>query len=245
MALISCPKCGAKISDKAPKCPKCGYVKLSEAEQPSNYEVEESLSDFSEEQSSGKVWKIATISLIILIILGIGGVLVYHNGNSTNSFNNSTAETDTTCVEIKPILEDGYHCWKLSSYNYFGDELICEVSDSRIKRAYIGVYPFDAKINDNTLSGNVAFPNGGEIYIIVNYETGECWSDKNIKKRADFLAYKITPPTDTIISHFKYRERDWKEEVSEYERLQAYQDVAETCDSVPAPVDYVIDDEYK
>lgn len=29
MALINCPNCGAKISDKAPKCPKCGYKENS------------------------------------------------------------------------------------------------------------------------------------------------------------------------------------------------------------------------
>lgn len=242
MALTNCPNCGAKISDKARNCPKCGYVvPYSEVEQPTNYEVEESIYDFSEKQSTGKAWKIATISLIIFIILGFCGIFFYHGCNLTNDSNNSfIAENDTTCVEINPILEDGYYCWKLSSYNYFGDELICEVSDSRIKRAYIGVYPFDAKINDNTLSGNVTFPNGGETFIIVNFETGECWSGNDINKRADFLAYKIIPPTDTIISHFKYRERDWANELSEYERMQTYQSVAEVCDSVP--VEYMICD---
>lgn len=98
MALINCPNCGAKISDRAPKCPKCGYVKLSETEQPSNYEVDESISNFSEEQSTGKVWKNITVVFIILVVLCVSGFCLYHYFvNGTEQF--SMTDADTTSIQ--------------------------------------------------------------------------------------------------------------------------------------------------
>lgn len=98
MALINCPNCGAKISDRAPKCPKCGYVKLSETEQPSNYEVDESISNLSEEQSTGKVWKNITVVFIILVELCVSGFCLYHYFvNGTEQF--SMTDADTTSIQ--------------------------------------------------------------------------------------------------------------------------------------------------
>lgn len=243
MALTKCKNCGHHISDKATICPHCGHALTHKEESTSKTSNEEPIKASTAVQSTGTFWKIATITLLI-ILLGMCAIFFYNVSlnHSTNIAEEYAEVSDTSFVEFNPSLEEGYHCWKLSDYNFFGDEIICEVDSSQVKRAFIGLHPFNAEINDNTLSGNVLFPDGREIFIVVNFETGECWSDRNIKNRsADFRAYKITPPTDTIKAHFIYRDRDFTMAVSEYKCMLEYQDVSTVCDTVSDESVYVGD----
>lgn len=62
MALIQCPKCGQQISDRAQKCPHCGYVI-----NPSDFKT----SDIKPTKSKKSIW-FWCVGILILIGVGVG-----------------------------------------------------------------------------------------------------------------------------------------------------------------------------
>lgn len=100
MALINCKKCGHLISDKAQRCPKCGFIQSYEEEQYFHTDKENTQADFSIEKSNKKSWKIIFIILTILIISCAGIFYIYYNmGNGNKLEDSSILPVDTTIVE--------------------------------------------------------------------------------------------------------------------------------------------------
>jgi|GEM_PF-1199413 hypothetical protein len=89
MALINCPKCNALVSDRAKKCPQCGYSfsldeNKAEIESESNFgaiDIEEkhTNSPIKDSETSNKV--IAVI--IILAVFGLIGLISLDHNNSS------------------------------------------------------------------------------------------------------------------------------------------------------------------
>ena len=78
MAMIMCPECGKEISDKAKRCPSCG---------------------FKIKNRRKKIVFLLGVIIIILIVLILGGLLIrnYNNNNDTQNEKETTIEkTDST-----------------------------------------------------------------------------------------------------------------------------------------------------
>lgn len=112
MALIQCPKCGQQISDRAEKCPHCGYVNNS-----SDFET----SELKPTKSKKSVW---TWCVGILILIGVGiGVFLHcspKNDETIESEQTATAQA-TEEVKLTPEFSD-----KINKYLKVG-----EFSDGR------------------------------------------------------------------------------------------------------------------
>lgn len=75
MALISCPECGKKISDKAKKCPNCGYYPISEegAKDLAFIKTEDGQHK-DEPQNATEKWRIVMVAVACVIALCCIGV---------------------------------------------------------------------------------------------------------------------------------------------------------------------------
>ncbi len=101
MALIKCPECKNSISDKAEKCPKCGY-ELS---------GNNNSSELSE-KIKGKIdYKYVLIGLLIIVV----GFYMLNQRNNTNTGSGGTGDNPTTNpsnpttpVETTPGTNSGY-----------------------------------------------------------------------------------------------------------------------------------------
>ena len=77
MALINCPECGKKdVSDKAAKCPECGYPLI--------------------QQNKNKIKKTIIILVIIgtVVLLGVGGLILYLLINNSKDSNQGQVNVD-------------------------------------------------------------------------------------------------------------------------------------------------------
>jgi len=80
MALIKCKECGHMISDKAMKCPKCGYSATKKEEKLVPPVVPQVRPVYSEENEGGKSKTLYTIIGILAILLIGGGLYMWHSG---------------------------------------------------------------------------------------------------------------------------------------------------------------------
>lgn len=97
MALIKCPECGKKMSDKAEGCPHCGYSPKK---------------DSSKTTLNNLKGKWDTKYLIIILIVLVGGYFLFFNKNNTNNNNpnndpNSNPTTSPT-TGLKPNANGNY-----------------------------------------------------------------------------------------------------------------------------------------
>ena len=77
MALIKCPECGKEISDKAKKCPNCGY---------SN-------------KKSGNVYKVGIITIVVIVIIAMAVFFALKN-RLNDSEKRQVNQVITTIVDI-------------------------------------------------------------------------------------------------------------------------------------------------
>lgn len=112
MALIQCPKCGQQISDRAQKCPHCGYVI-----NPSDFKT----SDIKPTKSKKSIWGWC---VGILILIGVGvGVFLYGTPQKDEAVDSEQPVIAQQSEEVKITLEFSE---KVSKYIKIG-----EFSDGR------------------------------------------------------------------------------------------------------------------
>ena len=83
MALIKCPECGKEISDKAKKCPNCGY---------SN-------------KKSGNVYKVGIITIVVIVIIAMAVFFALKN-RLNDSEKRQVNQVITTIVDIGNVTSD-------------------------------------------------------------------------------------------------------------------------------------------
>lgn len=110
MALIQCPKCGGKLSDRAEKCPHCGYSRaIHNTMSHSNNEQQEVNSD-EVRATSRTLHKVLWISLsvVLLVILGIGTYILWMDNTPNAAEETTTAVTEEWQKTTNPY-KDGYY----------------------------------------------------------------------------------------------------------------------------------------
>lgn len=130
MALISCPECGNQVSDKAHQCPNCGYPieNIGSAQNIKKTDVVQTDVEKAEvkQPKKGKLKKIL-IALLILIILGVAGVVIYSSGILNK-------ELVVNSVEMSK--------WKVVEAGTYGDDYEATVTTEQEKPfiAIVGSY---------------------------------------------------------------------------------------------------------
>lgn len=95
MALINCPECKNKISDKAESCPKCGYEINKNSN--NNLSIKKNNSNY--------------VMIVIVIILVIGAIYLLDNTNKNKGNTpNTTSPTTTSAVNLNgySVYNDKY-----------------------------------------------------------------------------------------------------------------------------------------
>ena len=93
MALIKCPECDKKVSDKAESCPHCGY----------SFKKKIEINDDKLKELNSK-WN--NKYLIIILIVLVIGYFLFFNGSKTNNTNTGNGGSPTT--ELKPNQNGNY-----------------------------------------------------------------------------------------------------------------------------------------
>ena len=70
MALIKCKSCGQMVSDRAEKCPKCGYPVRLSMEQQEETEKKETIKNVQPRQKNSK--KGILIAAVVVVVIGCG-----------------------------------------------------------------------------------------------------------------------------------------------------------------------------
>ncbi len=110
MALIQCPKCGGKLSDRAEKCPHCGYPSaVHNTVSHSNNEQQEVSSDKirTTSRTHHKVLWI-TLSVVLFVILGIGTYILWMD-NAPNAAEETTPTVTEEWQKVTNPYKDGYY----------------------------------------------------------------------------------------------------------------------------------------
>lgn len=127
MALIQCPKCGQQISDRANKCPHCGYVI-----NPSNFET----SDIKPTKSKKSIW-VWCVGILILIGVGVG-VFLYSSPKTDKAIDSEQTEIAQQTEEVKITPEFSEKVSKYLKVEEFSDGRAAVLTDE-YKWGYIDV----------------------------------------------------------------------------------------------------------
>lgn len=151
MALIKCKGCGQMVSDRAEKCPKCGYpVRLSieqqqeETEQSVNThfttgtEKKETINDnLQSRQKSSK--KGLLIAAVIVVIIGCGVLfaLLNNNNGSNGQQQDTTAIADTEAIKQDELPSDSLAVAVEDTPNDFSTEITKDgIANIRIGKSF-------------------------------------------------------------------------------------------------------------
>ena len=151
MALIRCKGCGQMVSDRAEKCPKCGYsVRLSMEQQEEtkqsvephtttlNTSKEEVTNDNPKPQQRGSK-KGIIIAIIVVVIIGCGVLFALLNSNngSNDQQQDTTAITDTESIKQDELPSDSLAVAVEDTPNDFSTEITKDgIANIRIGKSF-------------------------------------------------------------------------------------------------------------
>jgi len=139
MALIKCPGCGHDLSDKAYRCPHCGYIKLTNQLKDTSNEVNVNIDVNNESiEHSNNYHKWLIVGILVFIPL----VIVYFVFNGPNGHQNNTEDRDSTLVDTTEVSLDGPSLdWKDKIKNQYGENCqIIDGFDSSFSQRYACIY---------------------------------------------------------------------------------------------------------
>lgn len=145
MALIYCRKCGARISEYAPKCPKCGAeqnVQTTQIFSNENVGTAQKKSNKSNKNKSNNVIK-WSIVCIVVVLVGVFGYLLYSNLDNN----------DINGHEYEALLAEAQNFKDTLSSDY---TILAEIIDTAVAKIYyssyfsgmIGNYDYDIHVYD-------------------------------------------------------------------------------------------------
>lgn len=152
MALIKCTKCGQMVSDRAEKCPKCGYpVHLSMKQQEEtkqsvephattfNTPQEEVINDSPQPpQRSNKKGIIIAVIVVVVVIIGCGVFALLNNNNGSNDQQqDTTAIADTETIKQDELPSDSVAVAVEDTPNDFSTEITKDgIANIRIGKSF-------------------------------------------------------------------------------------------------------------
>lgn len=151
MALIRCKGCGQMVSDRAEKCPKCGYsVRLSMEQQEEtkqsvephtttlNTSKEEVTNDNPKpQQRSSKKGIIIAIIVVVIIGCGVLFTLLNSNNGSNDQQQDTTAITDTESIKQDELPSDSLAVAVEDTPNNFSIEITKDgIANIRIGKSF-------------------------------------------------------------------------------------------------------------
>lgn len=159
MALIKCTKCGQMISDRAKACPKCGEPVRSINETPNEYRP--SGQSYSRPDSSiNPTYKkktspalIATIALLSLAVLALGGIVLYKMIYEPSLLDQSPQEQEEVLIDMSGEDASGNNVVAEEQTEVVQEQLSATI-EKPVDATTSQLYP-----NQFQLSGNMAgFP---------------------------------------------------------------------------------------
>ena len=151
MALIRCKGCGQMVSDRAEKCPKCGYsVRLSMEQQEEtkqsvephtttlNTSKEEVANDNPQPQQRGSK-KGIIIAIVVVVIIGCGVLFALLNSNngSNGQQQDTTAIADTEAIKQDELPSDSLAVAVEDTPNDFSTEITKDgIANIRIGKSF-------------------------------------------------------------------------------------------------------------
>lgn len=171
MALIQCPKCGQQISDRAQKCPHCGYViNTSDRE----------TSDIKPTQSKKSIWGWC---VGILILIGVVvGVFLYSSPKTDKAIDSEQPVIAQQSEEVKITPEFSEKVSKYLKVGEFSDGRAAVMTDE-YKWGYIDVNGDLVIPAIYGYSSDSKFNNG---YALVVTDDKKAYIDKNGKEAIRF-----------------------------------------------------------
>lgn len=161
MALITCPSCGANVSDKAIKCPKCGTSLIA----PPIQAEDESAKSASPNNQDNSFWVIMIVLALVFSVLFIIG---YHIDN-----NNKTSYeqiTDSCAVDTMAVASIATEPIVYTRYDIHDMYVDCKDNFLRAKDKYLGKHveiigKLERIYDDEFLVGTLEDYFGGTQYV--------------------------------------------------------------------------------
>lgn len=181
MALINCPQCGKQVSDKAAKCPHCGWDFTAQSSQ-SETRVSESDAIAATKVKHRRKWPILVIISLCLIASGFAlWFFVLNNNTKENKKKEDATETQKT--PDSSALDERYLTQDLRMWDLFGpvkgfQTTITRIGGSSRWSEETLHYYSEEELYDN-LSVNIQFDEQGHF---VNTLDGR-WTIQDIDKK--------------------------------------------------------------
>lgn len=196
MALIKCPECNQSISDKATKCPKCGYpiqeflsskteeIQVeSETENPVNAENSADIQQIPTQKKSKKKVFLAIIAACVVVLAVLGVVF------ASSLFASKVSVKDITISK-----------WRLTDSTKYGDYYEGTITSEQ-KKPFIAVI---GQYADEESAPEFVFVENGK-GIIETYEDSD--EDPSIKYRA--IGYMSGKAVDISSMKVTYKDSDY------------------------------------
>lgn len=127
MALINCPNCGNRISDKAVKCPRCGYVlPRPSVEEIKATDVKAETTKPNAEETTPKpskpnrmTWLLAVIFAVVVVGIGVGGYVWYDNNQKQIAIRLQHEQDSIAAVQRELARIDSLRQDSINSRNEF------------------------------------------------------------------------------------------------------------------------------
>ena len=153
MALIECNECKKKISDKADKCPNCGYPIKEEIKKEKDKERKQLV-----KEKKPIIVKSVLISLIVIAMISIIFIII-NTTNKNNLIKKYTGGDNSQVIDIEwnskdrsntLVLNKDYTCTYYSTGTKFNDNYIPSFEEKcyyKINNKNITIYKLDFKNN--------------------------------------------------------------------------------------------------
>lgn len=226
MALIQCPKCGQQISDRAQKCPHCGYVI-----NPSDFET----SDIKPTKSKKSMW-VWCVGILILIGVGVG-VFLYGTPKKDEAVDSEQPVIVQQPEEVKITSEFSEKVSKYLKVEEFSDGRAAVMTDE-YKWGYI-----DAN-GDLVIPAIYSFqydaPKFSNGLALIETEQKKAYIDTNGKEVITLSKDDI--PSDFVngraVVYSAHLNDDWTYTLSD--RFRVYNTQGEITSEVPLPNEHAL-----
>lgn len=184
MALMQCPDCGQMVSDRAEKCPKCGFPVRAVLSESASHAIDTEPDPVAASKRNSKKWLIITIAAVV--VLALVGTAIFFICNSRGG------------ITVSEINISKWKVIETTSYGscYFEATVISPQEEPFV--AVIGSY------EDDSVYPKLAYVNNGEGKLVVYASEDE---DPSIQYRV--IGYYPAVEVKSSELTVKYKDREY------------------------------------